>query len=225
MKYQFVCKEHEDYGTNGWRLESQPGFDPLGGMAVAHDIIEHFPDGDESPADEFQALGASLFIRDASFYRNYNPATNIASEFPMIIGHVIHQGMPLKAPPRTQRLGCPEAERDIQETMNEGLCLMESEFHDEDRALARNAAKKAMGWLRIGYRRAEKRFGGNLTNVRRAFRKIQEEADKLLEHAQVDDKLIIDVNLKTGTVRCYIEEPAYNEDEEYSYSSGWQKTA
>jgi hypothetical protein len=209
MKHRFVCQKHEDYGTNGWRLESQPGFDPLAGMAVAHDIIEHFPDGDESPADEFQALGASLLIRDGRFYRNYTPGINVASDFPEIIRHVIYEHMPLPEAPSTRPL--TEGEEDIQEAMREGLKLMRSEFHDEDQQEAATELKKALGWLRTGYRRASKRFAGRLEEVRWCFQKIQAEADRLLEHANEGDILVIDVNLKAGRANCYIEEPSYEE--------------
>ena len=50
-------------------------------MAVAHDILEHFPHGDGSPADELRALGASLWIRDG-YHRNGAAGENVGADLP-----------------------------------------------------------------------------------------------------------------------------------------------
>lgn len=43
QKFTFVCKTHDEYGGLGWALKSKPHFEPLPGMTVAHDVMEHFP--------------------------------------------------------------------------------------------------------------------------------------------------------------------------------------
>lgn len=38
--YTFICETHEEFGCKGWKQEGVPGADPLGGMGVAHDVLE-----------------------------------------------------------------------------------------------------------------------------------------------------------------------------------------
>jgi len=59
-RYTFEVAEHEEYGSLGFKPSWYPKGDPLGGMAVAHDILEHFPKDDGSAEGEYMALGASL---------------------------------------------------------------------------------------------------------------------------------------------------------------------
>lgn len=92
----------------GWRLKSRPGYDPLQGMAVAHDVLEHFPDSTDSIADEFQALGASLWLRGETGYDRRGgdfPAGNLAAEFLDIFIHRESEGYAFPERPRYTRLG------------------------------------------------------------------------------------------------------------------------
>ena len=66
----WTCAEHEDFGGMGWKPDWQPDFDPLGGMAVAHDIMEHFPDDDGGLAGELQAFGAMYLVRVQSSHHD-----------------------------------------------------------------------------------------------------------------------------------------------------------
>jgi hypothetical protein len=63
QKFTFVCKKHEEYGSLGWALKCKPHFEPLGGMTVAHDVMEHFPRDNGTLAAEWQAFGAMMRIR------------------------------------------------------------------------------------------------------------------------------------------------------------------
>lgn len=94
--FEFVCAEHEEFGENGWRLKSQPDFDPLSGMAVAHDCLEHFTDSAD-PADEFLALGAAMWIRDENYHaraghHTTDPGKHISGDLPDIIRHIAYEG-------------------------------------------------------------------------------------------------------------------------------------
>ncbi len=71
---QFVCEEHEEYGSLGWREKDKPHFAPFQGLAVAHDCLEHFPDDGPEIEHEMQALGAGLHVRGiivSNGYRSY----------------------------------------------------------------------------------------------------------------------------------------------------------
>lgn len=62
--FHFTYKTDSDTGADGWVPDWQPTFDPnTSGLGVAHDILEHFPGTDDSPASEFLALGAMYWGR------------------------------------------------------------------------------------------------------------------------------------------------------------------
>lgn len=204
MRYEFVAERHNEFGSMGWRLKDMPDFDPLPGMAVAHDILEHFPGGDESPADEFQALGASWFLRGEGYlYSGLSSGEeNLAADMPDIVDHVL-QGMYMPTPPRTHRL-----DSNAEDALQIALKLAKRNCGDRGAdAEAKSVLRKALGWLRIGYRRAVRRYKDNVHNARHLFTLIEAEADKYLKHAEEGDELHIGVVLANG--RCDVKFKPY----------------
>lgn len=217
-KFEFVCEQHEDYGENGWRLLSQPGFDPLPGMAVAHDVFEHFPDGDDSPADEFQALGASYLIRGESDYwvgSNHPAPVHIASDFPMILSHIVGYNMSLPSPVPFPRKLDSIAEDALCDIIKHARKNIEDEWELSSDDPRYSVSKEtldgylnaALGWMRIGYRRAKKRYGDKLWRVSRQFVEVQERADQLLKHA--DEGMVMEIILRGDFVSVHIQEPEW----------------
>lgn len=211
--YRFVCERHKEYGELGWRQEKQPDFDPLGGMAVAHDIMEHFPNGDESPADEFQALGAGIVVRGEDYYAQKgqfttSPAKNAASDVPEIIRHIIYENMHLPEAPASRPL-VAELEEHVREFVKESISLVESEFNeDENKEAMKAIVKQAGGWFRVGIRRALRRYKGRLFETSWTFSEIEKEADRLLKQQEAEGAILV-VKVDRGNVRCEIEEPEY----------------
>ena len=214
MTHRFVCQMHDEYGTLGWRLESQPGFDPLQGMAVAHDILEHFPDGDESPADEFQALGCSMILRDENYYagknNRYSPAENVASDMPQIIHHVIFGKMTLSEAKPIKPLD-EEYEETIKNFVKASMKLTDSEFNEEYREAAKEVVRKSEGWIRLGMKRGLRRYKNSLSNAQSMFKDIEEAADKTLKHAEEGDVFVVRIKSEFGykTAYCSVEERQY----------------
>ena len=208
MRYKFVCENHDDYGTLGWRLESHPDFDPLQGMAVAHDCIEHFPDGDESPSDEFQALGAAFRIRGlGGFFNNvHTPESNIASDMPEIFQHIVNEDMGLSEPPKSAY--SPMRDSEIETSLNtiviEGLKLIKDQRQGYDDGIQASFVsefrRKAVAWLRHGFRRAGSRYRNRLNEMVWMFETIQKESDKYLQDAEEGDKLTVQILLKSCSV-------------------------
>ena len=198
--HTFLCEEHEDFGSNGWRLKTQPGWDPLGGMAVAHDVLEHFADTTDAPLHELQALGAALWIRDGgNYWGTYHPQSiywdgghHIAPDLITVLQHALHEGMDLPKPPRTVRC---DAEDQIDIALWNARKEVTSEW--EDPREARELLKLCRGWLRIGYRRAAERYKGHSPQqVVRLFREIEEQAEKALKTAEAGiSKLHVTVNI------------------------------
>lgn len=94
MHYTFECQEHQEYGGKGWALVSSKKWkhynEPFGGLAVAHDILEHTPQDTGTYEDEYRALGASLYVRNFEDAANamspmgfvmHDTASSLASEF------------------------------------------------------------------------------------------------------------------------------------------------
>jgi hypothetical protein len=200
--YKFVCEMHKEHGALGWRQKSQPDFDPLGGMAVAHDILEHLPNGSEAPHDEFMALGAAVLIRGMQgYFMNNTPADNLCSDFPDIFSHIVYQDIGLCDAPVTNRLQDEWAETMISETVNKGRALMISEwnmspkFNNEEPGMSIHELDVYLhhvkGWMRIGFRKARKRYNGRVRDFEFTylFKEIEKEADKALKNAEEQDEL------------------------------------
>lgn len=211
-KFEFVCAENDEYGGLGWRLKDQPGFDPLPGNAVAHDVLEHFPGGDESPAHEFMALGAALLIRGTTgfFQRRGNvnpPHVHVASDFPDILRHVTDEGMELPNPGRTKPI--ENYDHLVTDTINEAARLIKTEWPDDaDRLVP--LVPLAAGWMRKGWRKAERRYSKCGINFAiHAFEEIMGRADKILKSALEGATMTVILDTTNETVRVY--ESTYDE--------------
>ena len=205
MRFDFVCEEHQEFGVNGWRLKSHPDFDPLQGMAVAHDCLEHFRDGDESPADEFQALGAATLIRREQFestrYGKDGLSANLSADMPDIWGHIVREGLGLASAPASayRPIRDRHIETQLKRAVTEGL----KEAHDMELFDSMRASEIAeicrdsIAWLRNGYRRAKRRFRDLcLYSLLLDFKYISRKADEHLKRAEIGDELTVKVCLK-----------------------------
>jgi hypothetical protein len=223
MKYVFEYREHEDYGSMGWAMKGCQDADPLDGKAVAHDILEHFPKVPESfgIGGEFMALGACYYLRgETGVLSNgyYTYADNIAGEFPEILNHYLDHRLPFPEPKPTSGTGYGEP--GISEIIAEARKLCTSEDgqfcgdpnkHDLD-----NMLKKARGYMRIGYRKAARRYAGldayTLGNC--LFEDIAKIADDCLKQAEIGMELTIYTDIKNYDARGYVDYPE-NWDEDY----------
>jgi len=90
-KFEFEVQEHEEYGGLGFKPKWFPGADPLSGMAVAHDILEHGRNEDGSTEHELMAFGAAMFIRTDGYYwyrknsKNADESDHISADFPQLL--------------------------------------------------------------------------------------------------------------------------------------------
>lgn len=166
--YVFECAEHEEFGSNGWKLLGSRNADPLGGMAVAHDILEHEPNGDMGVEDELKALGASIYVRQSL-------GVNTGTVLPEVLGHV---WMPLRDPGPTRAI---DLECEIDDAI--GSLTAEAKYNDGLQGrLTPDILRYIRGWFRKGYRAAIKRWRGVPT--RELFDEIEERADHFLKHAE-----------------------------------------
>jgi len=172
--FVFVCEARPSFfgALIGWRAKDQPDFNPGDGNLVAHDVLEHFPGGGASPADEFQALGAAQWVHGE------------LGLWPFV--RVVHGvflrnrgGQPLAHPPHTRPVVGP-IEQQIQKIEKTAAMV----------GLPPEYARDAANWMRIGYRRARRRYRGIEQNtVRALFNTIASKVNGALYTAQVGDEM------------------------------------
>lgn len=196
IKRVFEVARHEEYGELGLRMVGMPWADPLTGVAVAHDMLEHFPKDGGAIESELMALGASLYVRDCGAYfaqkglKHSEAYKNLAADFPTLFSWCLENGpMEFPDPGKTRPLDDEECEQQAREAVEEAARLMVSEF-DADYTDAREfmdvrQQARAFGWFRKGYRKACKRYRGiPAWKVCQAFNNIEQEADQFLKNAR-----------------------------------------
>jgi hypothetical protein len=217
--YKFTVKTHDEFGTLGFAPKWYPSGDPLSGMAVAHDILEHFP-GDPGDAEgEFMALGAAYWIRGESGFmqRNGNrnpPEEHIASDFPMIwrIHHGTHGRTGFRSPPRTR--GAVDIIDQCKNIVYRACRLLSEE---ECERLPDAAERELIAqWLARGYVLAERRYkkidpcisGHDIAYS--LFGRIEEQADRLLTQAEEGMELTVNIDVRALSVSLSLDYPEYD---------------
>jgi len=218
-QWNFVCEEHADYSTTGWRLTNMPAFDPLPGMAVAHDILEHWPD-DDSTTGELLALGAMIYVRGEDYYAHkgqstISPGENCAGE----IGDLL--------------LKIESGEWvDLRETTGQRTCTKD-EFARAEIATAIAQAKKHIReeregtmpdsatwrtvryWLTKGFNLARLRYRGiDRWELQRTFTEIESAADRELKSASIGDVLSVRLSWRNGEPKLSVAID-YDQTEDY----------
>lgn len=219
--YKFVAAVHEEYSTLGFIPSWYPNGDPLGGMGVAHDILEHFP-GDKGDAEgEFQALGAALFIRGESgyFQRNGNVCSteeHLSADIPEILAnHVYRDG-------RSSFRPCVKTtDKNLLETCRRIVELGTEEIEKEQEVFPSPSQQEHIAHIiASGYKRAAKRYRQHDSGAIafRLFKEIEEQADRALKKAEEGAVFTVRVNLarmQAATECDYYPTAAIQED---SYS-------
>ncbi len=210
MFHKFTYKEDDEMGYSGWVLDAKPYFDPMSGRGVAHDVLEEMPHGGEQPHDELMALGAMLFGRGSmskpSFMSQFSWDESLAHEFSPLFSHAFNEeGYYLASAPNTLRLDkgrcgeCHEREEAIiQAIAPRVLKYIESygvkEWGDNPDNLeeAKQWIPHAQNWIRIGFRRARRRFYPymNGEDVAYMFERIENEVSAI-KGVELFDRLTI----------------------------------
>jgi hypothetical protein len=186
-RYTFDVAEHEEYGELGFKPSWYPNGDPLGGGAVAHDILEHFAHDQGDAEGEFQALGAALFIRGESgyFQRNGNvnsPEVHIGSGLAEIWS--LHTDRDYRSTFRPCGvIQYPETMAQCREAVKSGL----KEF--AERELTEPSPRDCeliARWMGKGYKRAERRYKqhDSYSIAYSLFAPIEEAANNALKYAE-----------------------------------------
>ena len=212
---KFVVEEHEEYGMNGLRPVDCPTFDPLTGMAVAHDMLEHPPGDTGEVSEELMAFGASLVTRYLGGYWSHqtgNVEENWDSDVSNILQYVENKGNALQAP-QGNKGKVKLSDESLEEICVNAGKLMSVANEDWGRDSGLGDAEVITRWLRLGYRNALKRYSDIDTyTLCGLFKEIEKKADNFLEHAYIGQEVEITIDTKKCQV---IFEEVYEEEEAY----------
>ncbi len=215
---KFKIEVHEEYGELGLRLSARPWFEPLGGLAAAHDLMEHFADDDGTLAGELQALGASLFVRDCGSYfaqtgsRHTDASVHIAADMVQQVHYTRERGENELPPIRTRALSDDYVEGEFQRSLAGAIRTLREEFEGEPLPgwlKTHEQRARFVGWLRRGYRRAVKRYSKfSADEVCAAFIAAEKAADSYLRDAFEGDevRLTIDLDRASASIVSLIHE-------------------
>jgi hypothetical protein len=209
--YRFTVAEHEEYGNLGFKPSWYPHGDPLGGMAVAHDILEHFPNDDGSAEGEFLALGAALYIRgDTGYFQrngNVNEAkVHIASDFPMI-WQALTDRDGRSTVKHVQKVRDTELLDRCREIVRLGIKNLEENGVEPEDLPNHGTRELIARWLAKGYAKAARRYRMDQHTLSYVFGKIEAEADKALKYAEAGQVFTVRLDLAHAEIHTELEYP------------------
>lgn len=209
----FEWREDEEHGDEGWILQNQPTFNIAGSIAIAHDVLEHFaPTSQNSLTEELQAIGALLRVRGEGGWfaaRGYghNYAKSIASDLARFLEQV-RDGELTAEPVRATRPLRYGLDDELQEAITESLRIANYElYHDDQPHVRDSTTAQFVGWMRIGYRRAVRRYASSDgSELCWLFERMTDDMGKRFKSGEFGDKLHILVNAQTLEFKAYREE-------------------
>lgn len=193
---------------SGWIMRDMPHFDTSLGFGVAHDVLEHFDHGD-CVTDEFQAFGAILWGRVNGCYASL--AETGVSEFShkslaSDLGEMLVREKLVIPDVRTRPLADDgyEPEKKLDELR---MLIWQSVAHFDDELNGTPtfrgydaAVDLTLAWMRVGYRRAARRWGHtNPESLASMFWEMEREVDALTKRGpewrelRENDMLIVSV--------------------------------
>jgi hypothetical protein len=181
--FDFDCEKNEEYGFLGWAMVGRSWADPYLGRAVAHDVMEHLPDDDGDLSGEWQAFGAMLLIRGSTGFPEA-VARDLVSDHWHLAGQRGYRHCP-----KTRALG-GGVDAPVQRAAVEAKAgiiehgLLDDQDPDEVEAVE-DFCNNFIGWARIGYRRACRRYGGWASSAHDVFQQLEAVADASLERAEM----------------------------------------
>lgn len=229
---RFNAAMNESWGTLGWIPENAPStYYPIGGMGVAHDVLEHAPGDTGTPQEELQAFGAMLLVRgEGGYWHQYSPSIykepseQIHTELVEVVGmefRGIQDGVGV--PPR-RRKPLPDQVREwIGETkkLARQVALRKNDDYSDELwtpTQLRSFLDRVPGWMTQGYLLAEARFAGHPPHdLAACFHYIERRADEELKHAEVGIGQQLHVRVLAVPylhAEVTLIEPEYPEDEE-----------
>jgi len=185
---RFRIERNEETGEVGavgeWFGDDGDAF--TSGAVIAHDTLEHGGKGDASIAAELRAIGSLFWLRweSCAVYMSPNPPRNsadesIANEFIDMFRHFVWEDFNVADPsgredaaplvydgdpmdPMEPEIVFRSAVRKIRDILREEFSECGDDVDEAFRLFtSEDMAARFLGWLRVGYRDALRRFGEN----------------------------------------------------------------
>ncbi|WP_297505827.1 hypothetical protein [Ferrovum sp.] len=227
FKREFEWRDDEEFGGWGWIPKGFPNFNAGKGRLVTHDTLEHFANDSGTLEAEIRALGAMVLIRgEGGYFWNkgsiQGPGKSLGADLARFYSE-LSNGMhsddgEFSMPPRTR---CLDTEGDyiIEQALKEGerLFIQECEYDgSEDNVGPRELKKweqKMRGWLRIGYRKAVKRYHNALPHeLSYLFNCMEEKIDTRFKSGEQYEILTVKVDPKKLSFRAEVTCLEFNDD-------------
>ena len=216
--HKFLQVGDDTHDSEGWvGMPEQDNFDPASGFTLCHDIFEEFecPKYKQLglPHNELLAFGAMYFVRGSTGYFDEfgfgrGCAFTMGAGWESIFEHVIGENMHFKIPPKTYALQDKDAEADLQAICEEGRKTIfgnhgvGSDLTGREKEDLIQNLSLVIHWLRIGYRRAEKRYRNcNRYDLSYMFTQIREAVEIAEKDAEPGDQLWIFTDFKNNDFR------------------------
>lgn len=162
----FTWGTHTDDPTiEGWIMKGMETFDPVReGVGLAHDVLEHFNPTDTSIEGEFLAFGSMLYLRGEPDWWSgvhasvTDPGWAMSSDIAHFVAKTVKRDNSVATPPRHNKLG-HEVEEIVTSTYLHAMRELRYEADGTGQHWQMRAElRKALGWMRVGYRKANRRW-------------------------------------------------------------------
>lgn len=195
----------------GWRPAGIPNFDPVPPAMCVHDLLEHFPELGSEVYAEYMALGCAHFIRGrGGYFKRQGVSISDALPAPafgMLFHHIYHGNMPTEDCPMVAEAFLPiepfRVDQVIQQTLINARAFLRNTY---DAKLVDASLKQGLGWMRIGYRRAEEeRYAGiDPRNLSKLFFQAQTRIERETAQSRNPQVLTLQLTPSTQTYRAHV---------------------
>jgi hypothetical protein len=198
--YRLKVKEHEEYGLGLVVDVGRPYFEPLQGLSIAHDVLEHTIKPHPNPyIDELMALGGLIAGRVetgwCSQYGRWSRVSDIAADVEVLASGCINSGKYLEwGGCKAHLLHNTHLKDDIRDAVLKGI--KDAEYECEESIDCDIDSTTA--WIIKGYQAYKKRFRrlGNYGVANTIFNSIATCCDNLLKQANDGETYSLHVDFK-----------------------------
>jgi len=214
MKWIFHVERHLERGEIGFRPDWMPDGEAFSGQSVPHDILEHSRKDYGNAECEYMATGAYVLIRSQNgmghqFMPEFKNIGGVICEVLVAIHDPYCRGepQPFKLPPSTRPIRDAKVEALLAQAATEGVRQYIVNHHDDledsdyyTESVRRQDAANALGWMRIGYRRAVRRYARYDTwdIAHGIFERLKRRVEELEHDAEEGQFLVVHTHLAQG---------------------------
>jgi hypothetical protein len=197
IRKTFEWRLDPDSGEFGWIEKNQPTFNAADGRMVAHDTLEHFAPNYLPVTEEAMALGALIHVREQggwfSNLSNPDPVFHLSADVSRLLQDIAY-GEGVDPVSITRPIRDESVEGLIQEVIQEA----HKELLGEGDMVTPAMTSSLTSWMRIGYRRAVRRYHDNSPwHLTCLFQRIADEIDEDHKHGDFNEELKVAINART----------------------------